>query len=203
MLNKTVILACKLTETIPDIKADYIGVDKGALILARQGIMMERAIGDFDSIEEKDLELIDKYCHKIIKLNPVKDESDSSEAINLAKKLGYESIILLGAMGKRQDHSYVNLQLLIKENGRVSIIDKQNYLRIFKKGVYDINKLGYKYISFFSLCDSVISIIAMKYPLENKLLRQANLFGLSNEIIHESGRLVVHQGLILCIQSND
>src|SRR3712207_5158355 len=99
MLNKRVILACKLTEALPNIEADYIGVDKGALFLAQQGIMMERAIGDFDSINEKDIEIIEKKCLKLIKLNPIKDKSDSEEALELAKALRYEEIIILGGLG--------------------------------------------------------------------------------------------------------
>lgn len=74
---KTVVLACKLTDDIPNFDCDYIGVDKGALVLSNKGIMMERAAGDFDSIGWKDLKLIDKHCYKLIKLNPVKDLSDS------------------------------------------------------------------------------------------------------------------------------
>lgn len=203
MLKNKVILACKLTDNIPVIDADYIGVDKGALFLAKNKIMMERAIGDFDSVEESDLKLIDKYCYKLIKLNPIKDLSDSEAAINLAKELGYEEIILLGGLGKRQDHSYVNLKLLIKEEGRLSIIDTKNYLRIFKKGNYTIKKHGYKYISFFSIKDSVITIEKMKYPVLNRVFKEDDLFGLSNEILDEDGNLIVHQGVILCIQSND
>lgn len=203
MLNKKVILACKLTDILPNIEADYIGVDKGALFLASQGIMMERAIGDFDSISEKDIDIIEKKCLKLIKLNPIKDKSDSEEAIDLAKNLGYEEIIILGGLGKRQDHNYVNLKLLYRENGRVSIMDTSNYLRVFKKGTYNIEKHGYRYVSFFSYKDSVISLQGMKYPLNSRVIKEDDLIGLSNEIVDEAGVLTVHQGLILCIQSND
>lgn len=203
MLKKCVVLACKLTDDIPNIDCDYIGVDKGALTLAKKGIMMERAIGDFDSIDEKDLKTIDKHCYKLIKLNPIKDVSDSDAAINLAKELGYEEIIILGGLGNRQDHSYVNMMLMIKEEGRVSILDKHNFIRIFKRGTYNINKMGFKYISFFPIKNSVISLEDMKYPLLNKILEEHDLIGLSNEILDEVGKMIVHQGMIICIQSND
>ena len=45
-----VIIACKLTDEITPEDCDYIGVDKGALFLARQGIHMVCAIGEFDSV---------------------------------------------------------------------------------------------------------------------------------------------------------
>ncbi|HCY06195.1 MAG TPA: thiamine diphosphokinase [Erysipelotrichaceae bacterium] len=203
MLKKCVVLACNLTDAIPNFDCDFIGVDKGALTLANKGIMMERAIGDFDSVDEKTLKFIDKHCYKLIKLDPVKDISDSEAAVNLAKELGYEEIIILGGLGNRMDHSYVNLKLMQKEEGRVSILDKHNYIRIFKRGTYNINKLGFKYISFFPVKDCVISLENMKYPLKNKLLIENDLLGLSNEIEDNVGQLIVSQGMVMCIQSND
>jgi thiamine pyrophosphokinase len=43
----------------------------------------------------------------------------------------------------------------------------------------------------------------MKYPLKNKLLIENDLLGLSNEIEDNVGKLVVSQGMVMCIQSND
>ncbi|NLC96934.1 MAG: thiamine diphosphokinase [Erysipelotrichaceae bacterium] len=200
---KPVVLACKLTDVIPNIDCDFIGVDKGALFLANNGIMMERAIGDFDSISEKEIELIDKKTYKLIKLDKEKDISDSEAAVNLAIELGYEEIIILGGLGKRQDHTYVNMKLLLKFDGQISIMDKHNYIRILKRGSFDLLKHGYKYISFFAIKDSVISLENMKYSLSNKVLKEDDLIGLSNEIVGEIGKLIIHQGTILCIQSND
>ena len=63
----------------------------------------------------KPFKFIDKHCYKLIKLDPVKDISDSEAAVNLAKELGYEEIIILGGLGNRMDHSYVNLKLMQKK----------------------------------------------------------------------------------------
>ena len=43
------LLVCPLATSIPNMNCDYIGVDAGAYLLAKNKIMMERSIGDFDS----------------------------------------------------------------------------------------------------------------------------------------------------------
>ena len=102
-------IALKLIEDVVKEDCDYIGADKGALTLAKLHIPMKLAIGDFDSIEKKDLACIKQYADEIIQLNPIKDDSDSLCALNEAIKRGYDEIDMLGAFGGRMDHSYYNL----------------------------------------------------------------------------------------------
>lgn len=203
MLNKTVLIVCKLAQRLPNIEADYIGVDKGSSFLASQKIMMEVSVGDFDSVDPSEIEQIEKYSIRCIQLPSVKDESDSEKAIAIAKELGYEKMILLGGLGKRFDHSYVNMRLLIKEKGRVSLMDTHNYVQYLEKGEYTIEKHGYQYLSFFPIKDTVVSIYNVKYPLERRLITVQDTFTLSNEIVSDKCHLIVHQGAILLMQTND
>ena len=53
-METSVAIILKRCTTIPTAE-NYIGVDKGALTLARDGKRMLLAIGDFDSVEERDL----------------------------------------------------------------------------------------------------------------------------------------------------
>ncbi|MFV0479076.1 MAG: thiamine diphosphokinase, partial [Anaerorhabdus sp.] len=62
---KRVVIVCTLAEEMPDLSGDFYGVDKGALYLAKQGIKMKVAIGDFDSIQPNDLEKIKQYAQEI------------------------------------------------------------------------------------------------------------------------------------------
>ena len=49
------VIALKLCDGLPDIEAEYIGADAGALWLAKKGIGMKLAVGDFDSVAEEDM----------------------------------------------------------------------------------------------------------------------------------------------------
>ena len=52
------LLVCPLATSIPNMNCDYIGVDAGAYLLAKNKIMMERSIGDFDSCDKDYLNLL-------------------------------------------------------------------------------------------------------------------------------------------------
>lgn len=203
MLSNKVIIALKLADNVPSIYADYIGCDKGALFLAEQKKYMVAAIGDFDSINESDFDLINKYSKEIIKLNPIKDISDSEAAINLAIEKAYNDIILLNGFGKRFDHTYVNLSLLKRYKGLVSILDKNNYVKYYSRGEYKIEGHGYKYVSFFSVGTSIISLSGFKYDLNNYILEESNVIGLSNEIISDNPILKIQQGGLLVMLTKD
>ena len=74
-METSVAIILKRCESIPTAE-NYIGVDKGALTLARNGKRMLLAIGDFDSVEESDLAYIKEYSDTLLQLNPIKDDTD-------------------------------------------------------------------------------------------------------------------------------
>ncbi len=202
-MNKTCVIALKLTNQIDyDSNVDYIGVDKGALTLAKQKIVMVEAIGDFDSVEQGDIDIIREYAKNIEILNPIKDDSDSEHAIKKAICLGYEKIIVYGGLGGRLDHEIVNIRLCEAYPNRITFIDEYNKLTALNVGEYEFFK-KYQYISVFSIEKSVISWENTKYLLDHKTLETSDLLGLSNEIEKEPAKLIVHKGKVLVIESND
>lgn len=94
-METSVAIILKRCESIPTAE-NYIGVDKGALTLARNGKRMLLAIGDFDSVEESDLAYIKEYSDTLIQLNPIKDDTDSEAAVMYAIQKGYQKIHLYG-----------------------------------------------------------------------------------------------------------
>ena len=202
-MHLTAVLAMKLTEVLPEIEADWIGVDKGALSLARQGVHMTLAIGDFDSVEKSDLSLIRSYADNVICLNPVKDDSDSEAALNAALAAGYEKIWMIGGLGGRVDHEYVNLKLAMRYPGKVVLFDEKNKIEALSEGRYIFEKNEYSYMSFFTEDSSVISLSGFKYPLEKRKITKEDLYTLSNEITGEAGIVTIHEGKVLTIQCKD
>ncbi len=202
-MDKTCIIALKLTNKIEfNPNVDYIGVDKGALTLAKQKIEMTQAIGDFDSVEHEDIAEIRKYAKNIEILNPIKDDSDSEHAIKKAIELGYEEIVVYGGLGGRLDHEIVNIRLCEAYPNRITFVDDYNKLTALSVGEYNFYK-QYQYISVFSCGKSVISWENTKYLLDHKTLETSDLLGLSNEIEKNPAKLIVHKGKVLVIESND
>ncbi len=188
---------------IPELDADYIGADRGAWILAEKGIRMKKAIGDFDSVSHEQMALIEQYSDTVIRLNPIKDDSDSEAALRDALEQGYEKIIMAGALGGRADHSLVNLRLVCRHPGRLVLADAQNLIYACAEGTHRIGRKDYAYISFFARDTAVITLQGMRYPLERQEIAYDDLYTLSNEILAEEGVLQVHSGTVLVIQSRD
>ena len=199
----TALIALKLTEKIPDIEADYIGADKGALILAKAGRRMRLAIGDFDSVNPEDLKLIREYADEMIVLNPIKDDSDSESALKHVLSLGYDRAVMTGSLGGRIDHELVNLRLVNSHPGVLVLMNEQNYIEAFTEGTYELEKMGYPYISFFTFSKAEITLENMKYPLTHRTVTWEDLYTVSNEIVKEKGILTVHSGTVLVIRSKD
>ncbi len=177
-----------------------IGVDKGASILAEYNIMMDLAIGDFDSIADDEIDEIKKCSKKIIKLNPIKDETDTKEAIIEALKISNDITILGGIQGYRIEHFIANM-FLLKKYPFVKIMDDNSLIFVSSKSI-TIND-DYKYISIFPFEDSIISLKGFKYDLTDYNLKRYDDLGVSNELVSENGFIEIKKGQIFIIMSNE
>ena len=175
-----------------------IGVDKGAYNAYKKNIKLDVAIGDFDSINESELNELSNYT-KIIKLNPIKDSTDTNEAIKLANS--YDEILILGGIkGKRIEHFFANYIELIN-NPKISILDDNSC--IFTADKDTILNNTYKYVSIFSITPfSKISLEGFKYSLNQYKLANNDPLCISNEII-SNPIIKIHNGRLLIICSRN
>lgn len=174
-----------------------IGCDRGALHAINNNIIPDIAIGDFDSVNKNEYELIENKIKKIIKLNPVKDESDTHEAIEYVKN--YDLIEVLGGIsGKRIEHLFSNIIDLINYNN-VIMKDKYSLIEIINNNDYSFRK-EYKYVSIFAIDDSLISLKGFKYNISDYLLKRNDPLCLSNEIINNP-KIDIKSGKLLVIYS--
>ena len=180
---------------------DLIGVDYGAVVCRRYNEAMICAIGDFDSIDSTQLHQLEADC-SVIRLPEHKNETDSEAAILYALSIGYDEIILYGALGGRKDHEMANMYLLMYRDYPLQIMDERNRIRCIKEGIYHIQK-EYTYLSFLPLEPSVITEKGVSYPLDHRTLTVRDVYGISNEIVDHEAVVEVHQGRLLMIESND
>lgn len=187
---------------IPDgLTGDFYGADQGALCCLKQGETLELAIGDFDSVKEEEKNWIVSQAKEVIQLCPRKDQSDTSEALEIILKRGYDEIVVCGGLFGRFDHTWANIQLLLKHPSLIWL-DEKNRITILEAGEHEIKKAGYHYISFFSLKEGELTLRNMEYPLEDYTMKPLDSLGLSNEIIGELGYVKCSMP-VLCIQCHD
>ncbi len=186
---------------IEDFEDSYVvGVDKGAFLALKRGVKLDLAIGDFDSVNKEEFAYLFGSVNNIVKLNPVKDETDTYEAYKYVKE--YDEIVILGGIqGKRIEHLLAILNL-VKEDSRVKILDDNSYIYKLEASNHVVKKNEYKYISFFAIEEALISLEGFKYDLDNYLLKKEDSLAISNEVIEE-GHISIKKGSLLVVESKE
>lgn len=135
-------------------------------------------VGDFDSLsEELRIRLADRLHHR-----PDQDVNDLWKALTLAIERGARRVTVLGAFGRREDHSIGNLMLcaarmneveiqMVGDRGVFSFIDSDSTFESFAG----------QQVSLFTLSPTTeISTVGLRYePPQNRLT--AMWQGVSNE----------------------
>lgn len=186
-----------------ELKGKIIGVDKGCLYLIKNNYKIDIAIGDFDSVSKKDFESIKNNSKKLIKLNPIKNDTDFEHTLNYVKEKEYKEINAYGVLGGRIDHELLNIKLLYQSDLNIIYHSQKNKIFKLDIGTYKIYKENYKYLSLLAFMPSIVSINKVKYPLDNVVIDSNDNYTTSNEIIGEYCHLNIKQGKLLVVLSND
>lgn len=202
-------------------------VDHGLDFFYRTGLVPDYIVGDFDSVEKKVLSAYaverdegvqqsESGCRpQIIRLNPVKDDTDTEHAVHMALDMGCDSIHIFGATGTRLDHVLENLQLLglaLKRNAECVMIDPHNRIRLINKRTV-LTKRGQfgKYVSLIPYTPQVtgLTLEGFVYPLSNYTMSSfyvenaSSISGVSNEIKDEKAGISMTEGILVLVESRD
>ena len=203
---------------IPLYEGDYcIACDAGFKYAQEMGILPDLIVGDFDSASEEDPMLIRSIeeieqndPERIVRLNVVKDDTDTMKAVKIGLSKGYRKFYLYGATGGRRiDHTMANIQtlLFIKHNGgKGYIMDSDKMLMIAENEEIMFNVGNTGYISIFSLSEvsKGVTLKGLMYTLQNGELKNDFPLGVSNEFIFDEEACVsVEEGTLLIILQFD
>ena len=154
-------------------------------------------MGDMDSISP---DLRDKYSDIIISMSD-QTENDLRKAINWAEENNVTKAAILGAFGKRDDHSLANIFTLLQHPSKLDMTIYTDYV-IFSvvKGEQKFNIFKGQQVSLFSADQNIeITSTYLKYNLNNK--RLSNLYyGSLNESLNEVFTISISHGKILMYQ---
>lgn len=191
------VLITPLVDQVPKFEdCDYIGVDAGALKIIEQNLPIRMAVGDFDSIDEKDLK---KITCPIEKHPIMKDETDSELGIRLCAD--YDKVILYGGISGRIDHTIANIRLMMYSYPHLILMDDYQCIRYFEKGTHLIDN-QYAHISFFPVKEGILSLEGFLYPLQKRKIYMKDIYTTSNSLIADKGKVIVENGSFICVQSN-
>ena len=187
-----------------------IAADSGMNFLHRNGIIPDIIAGDFDSAKEESVAYYQGLNDvQVMKLNPIKDDTDTEFVIREAIRRGATEITILGATGTRLDHVLANVNLLgigVEEDVAIELVDKHNHIRMISDRLIIKKEEQFgDYVSVLPVKGDAkgVTLEGMKYPLDDADIACFSSLGVSNEIVDETAKISVKQGVLLVIESRD
>ena len=187
----------------------FIGVDRGSLFLIEQGICPDLAVGDFDSVSEKELALICSQSKEVLQAQPEKDDTDLELAVKAVfERYPQAQVTIFGAFGGRLDHTVANIFLpsnpeITPYMQQIRLCNAQNQLCYCPQGRHEVKPVaGMNYLAFMPADNSRLSIEGAKYPLNESNYFFKKVYA-SNEFIDEPVFLECQSGYVIIIYSKD
>ncbi len=187
-----------------------LAVDNGLFYTNQLGLIPDVMVGDFDTAEDH---LVDKYRKMDsvtkIELVPEKDETDTETAVDYTIRMGYDEVVILGAMGGRFDHTLGNLHMLYRllcKKIRGIMIDERNRISLYDSSLHLCkDELFGTYVSLLPFTQNVekLTLKGFKYPLNEFLLQSGVSIGISNEVVDDNCEISFEQGILIMIEAHD
>ena len=132
-------------------------------LLRAEGIEPLAVVGDGDSIDPKDRHRLGARFHLVAE----QADNDLTKAVRHAQGLGLRRLLVLGATGKREDHTLGNISLL-EDYARMGLqvgILTDHGLFLHRRGNATFPALAGQQISVFNLTCTGMESSGLRYPL--------------------------------------
>ena len=179
-----------------------IACDQGYGHAVAAGITPDLVVGDFDSWPGPVAAGIE-----VVRVNPVKDDTDTLLAMRIAIDRGYRELVVCGALGGRIDHELANFALcgFAAERGvTCTLVDQHHQIFAFQNGKRRISRGRWTKVSVFAMDRKVrgVSLSGLRYPLENAEMTNIFPVGVSNEFLADQAEISVKEGMLLIVLSD-
>lgn len=197
----------EVLDRLPDAgRIVVIGADSGVGHALSLGLVVDIAVGDFDSIDPEVLARIEHDGVDIRRHAVDKDATDLELALDVALGLGVERIVLVGGHGGRLDHLLGNAMVLadVRYAGvRLQALMGSAVVTVVHPGM-DIELAG--------AAEDHVSVLAVHGPahgvhldglvwsLEGATLAAGSTLGVSNRFLGPTARIRIGSGVVLVIQ---
>lgn len=188
----------------------YVGVDRACLFLLDNGLPLDLAVGDFDSVSAEERARVRAAAGACQEAKPEKNDTDAELALKLVfSRWPDAQVTVYGAFGGRLDHTLSNLFLpsdpdLAPFMEQIRLADETNLVAFFPAGTEHVveQEPGLTYIAFMPADEGRLTILDAKYPLTDRNFFHKKIYG-SNEFAGKPIRFSIDKGYALVIQSKD
>ncbi len=177
-------------------EADYIVCCDGAAndFIAR-GMMPDAIVGDCDSISEENRVRFAGILHP----DADQETNDLTKAVRFCAKQGRTDIVIVGATGKREDHTLANISLLADYAAYANVVmvtDWGTFTPIRTATRFKSHK-GQQ-VSLFAIDPKELTTHNLKYPVKDRVLTNWWQGSLNESLgewfgIDPEGRVIVFQ----------
>lgn len=168
--------------------------DGGTEALTAAGYTPDAIVGDLDSLSD---ELRARFFGKIYE-DKSQENNDLTKAVEWCHRRGHNDIVILGATGKREDHTLGNISLLAEyiKYMNVIMVTDTGIFRPFQ-GSFTMETYRGQQISIFSIdSDTGVTSDGLRYQMNNMKLTNWWVATL-NEATGDSFSLHFSQGRII------
>lgn len=162
--------------------------------LLQFGMEPDYIVGDLDSISpEQKKRFADRLHHEA-----EQESNDLTKAINFCKRKGYRKVTILGATGKREDHTLGNISLLASyaKEMEVQMLTSYGVLSVANSSS-SFESFAGQQVSIFCLSPhTVITTEGLKYPITSSSL-PSWWMGTLNEALGDSFSIHFPEGNVL------
>lgn len=191
----------------------FIAVDGGLRHFRNLEVIPNVMLGDFDSAYPH---VVERYNEQGVLTLPFPEEKDATDlalAAAYTLTMNPASIIILGALGGRLDHTLANLHVLghiNTQNGDIQaeIWDRDTVVNLVHpysccEIFFSFPRKAYKNLSLYPLGNRATGVTTrgLKYPLTNETLHAGETRGTSNIFDADTAEISVESGLLLVIRS--
>ena len=177
--------------------SSILACDGAADTLTDQGYTPDLILGDLDSLSDQSKI---EYADHIIE-TPDQSQNDLRKALNYAKDHNIDDIKIIGASGKREDHTLGNIfSILDYKDLKIQLFTNTGIFTCIHES-QNIESFKGQQVSIFTL-DNTIKITSnnLKYNF-NKTVISAIYLGALNESISDDFKLSISHGSLLIFQT--
>lgn len=174
-----------------------VAVDGGYVHARALGLKPDFLIGDMDSLPHQSLIEAEEMGIPLRRFPTIKNKTDTHLAVDFVIDKGYTDIVILGALGRRMDHTLSNMSLLqymYQKGCNGVLVDTYNEIRYLTDTLILYNRVGHL-LSIVPITPLVgLTLNGVAYPLDEANVSFASSLCVSNVIQSPQARISLRSG---------